>query len=133
MFYFIPSPENYDQEEELGDLKKDSPLIPSFPMQDVDCDYFVGADAHGKVRSAVAVELNVDPDDLIERAVKLYPGMPRKLIEDYIVYSCVAACKADKEHKHQCMVQGTRAIVRALDEDHSELVLWENIDPKNYL
>jgi len=133
MLYFVPQVENYDTAETLGELVDSSPLIPSFPIDGIDCDYFIGAAAHGKVRNAVVKDLPLDPDELLELSVKKYPGMPRRLLEDYIIHSCVAASKSNKHVKYQCIVEGFKSMVRSIDESRTQIQLWECVDPKNYL
>lgn len=133
MLYFVPDVKEYDSVEDLGELVAGSPLIPSFPIDGVDCDYFIGADAHGKVRNAVVKNLDVDPDTLLTSAVQKYPGIPGRLLEDYIINSCVAASKSRKSVSYQCIVDGTKAMIRSVDDKRTQIPLWECVDPKNYL
>jgi len=133
VFYLTRSESKFDHDEDLKDLAPDTPLMPSFPVQDQDCNYFIGINKHGKVRNAVVVDLLLDPDDLLTEAIETYPGMPVKLLEDYITNTCVAAHSMPKNVVYQCIIEGHRCVLRSLEENRREIVLWEHNDPKNYL
>jgi len=131
--YLVKSTADYDDVDETKELESTTPLIPAFPITgDGDCNYFIGADKHGKIRNAKVVELNIDPDKLMTRASACYPGMPPALLESYIEAMCLTACDLKKDVVYQCVVDGPRAALRDV-EAREDYVLWENNEPKKYL
>ena len=132
-YYLVRSPSKVDQEEDLKDLQDKTPLIPSFPVEDVDCNYFVGINTHGKVRNAKIVQLDLDPDDLLKEAVATYLGIPQKLLESYITETLCLIQSLPRNVYYQCIVEGPRCTLRSIEENRQEYVLWQNNDPKKYL
>jgi hypothetical protein len=132
MHYLVWSPSEYDYDD-VGDVTDITPLIPAFNIEGVDCNYFLGADSYGKVRHAKIAELNRDPDELLEKIVATYPGIPPAMLERYLVSSCVAAGNLSKNYKYQCVLSGNKVALRTLDVELDDYVLWEDLDPKDYM
>lgn len=131
MRYLVLSPSEYDHD--IGDVTETTPLIPSFAISGVDCDYFLGADTLGKVRNAKIKELNRDPDEVLDKMVKTYPGIPPAMLEKCLIAACVAAGELPREYTYQCLVSGNKTTLRALDTERKDYVMWDDLDPAKYL
>jgi hypothetical protein len=131
MRYLVLSPSEYDHD--IGDVTETTPLIPSFAISGVDCDYFLGADKLGKVRNAKIKELSRDPDEVLEQMVQIYPGIPQAMLEKCLIASCVAAGELPSEYTYQCLVSGHKTTLRALDTERKDYVMWDDLDPAKYL
>jgi hypothetical protein len=55
------------------------------------------------------------------------------MLEKYLIASCVAAGELPREYTYQCMVTANKAVLRALDTERKDYVLWDDLDPAKYL
>jgi hypothetical protein len=131
MRYLVLSPSEYDHD--IGEITETTPLIPSFAVSGVDCNYFLGSDTYGKVRQAKIKELNRDPDEVLEKLVETYVGIPQAMLEKCLIEACIAAGKLPADLTYQCLVTGNKTVLRALDNKYKDYVVWDNLDPAKYL
>jgi hypothetical protein len=97
------------------------PVIPWYPAP-AD-NVFLGLDSFKKAPYAVVVDVKLDPDELVERLVKQYPGLPEILHENYVFAIGLAAHRFPIGTKFQVYVDTGTAKLKVVGREEYHL-LW---------
>jgi hypothetical protein len=107
-------------------------VMPSFFMDNT----FTGSKSF-KPSYLAKVSGAFDPDECLEAFAKQYPGIPRQMLEDMLAATTLkltsnkAAAFKEGALVRPVVTTGSASLVSS---DTGEiLVLWENLDPGNYL
>jgi len=98
------------------------PVVPWFPAPPQNA--FLGTDSWKLVSHALALDRPVDPDVIASRLAKQYPGLPRVLLDNYVLATARAASKLPLDTIVSCIVTADAATLQ-ISESGQSIVLWD--------
>jgi len=97
------------------------PVIPWFPAPVQNA--FLGMDSWRLASHAKVLDQNIDPDILAERLRVQYPGLPKQLLDNYVLAICKAAANLPVGAICRCLVTPESAVLHVGGTDQA-ITLW---------
>ena len=97
------------------------PVVPWFPAPPQNA--FLGLDSWQLASHAKVIDQDIDPDVLAERLRAQYPGLPRQLLENYVLGVARAAANLSVGATVRCLVTTDSATLQVGGTDQV-ITLW---------
>ena len=97
------------------------PVVPWFPAPAQNA--FLGLDSWRLASHAKVLDQDVDPDVLAERLRVQYPGLPRQLLDNYVLAICKSAAQLPVGAVCRCLVTPESATLQVMGTDQA-ITLW---------
>jgi hypothetical protein len=114
-----------------GGILIPEPVIPTIGG----ANSFTGLDTFNLCTLATIKSTDIDPDELLDKLTKYYPGIPNKLLEFYLVHTLAAAEKYKDcvNHIFRLYSGPSSAVLHSIHNENGLITLWDNVDTTKYL
>ena len=120
MKYLVSVPKERSQDRRWTTERE--PVVPCFPSQHVGA--FLAVPSFLLADKAVVAEVDADPDAIVDALAKEYPGLPRRLHENYVLKTFEAVFGMEVGTELRVAVSQTQA--RLIDGKTGDVTaLWE--------
>ena len=124
-----------DEAEGEGLAERGELVIPGICLGEGTCHQWVGMESHRPSPGATVAEPDkyargVDP--LFESLCLFYPGLPRDLLEKYVLDSLVLAARLPLGSLHSVEITPSKATTLDMKTQESHVV-WDEVVPADYV
>ena len=119
MKFLVSVPKEMDKDGKWATGRE--PVVPCFPSQHAGA--FLAVPSFRLAEKAEVTEIDADPDEMAEALAKEYPGLPRSLHENYVLYTLKAVYDFEEGTVFRIRVSQRQAML-VNDRTGDTTILW---------
>lgn len=119
MKFLVSVPKEMDKDGKWATVRE--PVVPCFPSQHAGA--FLAVPSFRLAEKAEVAETDADPDEIAEALAKEYPGLPRGLHENYVLYTLKAIYDFEEGAVFRIRVSQRQAML-VNDRTGDTTILW---------